>query len=520
MLGAEVKLLLEACPSAVIVLDPAEHVAFGNRDARDLFGLGEALVGTPVAVLVLHWPLPNWQGSRVVLRVCGGQERSCTVRASSHPGPDGPVTTVWIDRDQAADPAVSDAELRLRYVIDMLPQAICMFDADDRYVLWNQRYAELYADIAEHLRPGIAFEDILKLSLKSGQIQEVIADPDAWLKERMAKFRRQLSQEEQQLRNGRWLRHDDRRTPDGGAIGIRIDITELKQREEWLRQLFDANPMPMLLCDGRSLAILEVNRAAVAFYGFAEADMLAKAAEDMHIPDQKQAFVAKVLGGGEARTVWRQRMADGQERHVLIHVRMLQKHGDCQVLLTVADVTDRVLAEVEATRLANHDVLTGLPNRMQFYRALDDALQPEGRARVAVYCLDLDGFKPVNDEFGHAVGDEVLKSVAERLRAVAKEHLVARLGGDEFAVLVRDWNEIDTDLADRCVGAFRKPFVIRTLPITLGVSIGIAAAETAGTDRDALVQAADGMLYQAKAAGRNTWRMTPAEVPGSARAAK
>ena len=126
----------------------------------------------------------------------------------------------------------------------------------------------LYGDIADYLRPGIPFEEILRIGLAGDDMREVVVDKEAWLVERMEKFRRPVSQEEQRLRDGRWLRHDDRRTPDGGAIGMRIDITRLKQREEWLRQLFDANPMPMLLCDGESLAILQATQVACDFYGW------------------------------------------------------------------------------------------------------------------------------------------------------------------------------------------------------------------------------------------------------------
>ena len=85
---------------------------------------------------------------------------------------------------------------------------------------------------------------------------------------------------------------------------------------------------------------------------------------------------------------------------------------------------------------------------------------------------------------------------------------MARLGGDEFAILGRADGALDTDLADRCIAALDRPFMIREMPISLGVSIGIAAAEVRGADAEALVQAADSALYQAKAAGRNTWRTT------------
>ncbi|EYR84073.1 PAS domain-containing S-box protein [Shinella sp. DD12] len=107
-------------------------------------------------------------------------------------------------------------------------------------------------------------------------MREFIEDKETWLVERMEKFRLPAAQEEQQLRDGRWLRHDDRRTLDGGAIGMRIDITDLKQREEWLGQLFDANPMPMLLCDGDNLDIMHANQAASKFYGWDAEELLSR----------------------------------------------------------------------------------------------------------------------------------------------------------------------------------------------------------------------------------------------------
>jgi diguanylate cyclase (GGDEF)-like protein/PAS domain S-box-containing protein len=314
------------------------------------------------------------------------------------------------------------------------------------------------------------------------------------------------------MNDGRWLRYDDRRTPDGGAIGMRIDISSLKQREEWLRQLFDANPMPMLLCDGDSLAILEANHAALQFYGYERSALLAKAVFDMHAEGQGEEFAARLGdldGDCEARTVWRQRTAQGREHHVLIYVRVLYEGGDRRLLLTIADVSDRVLAEAEANRLAHHDILTGLPNRMQFYKALDEAFKIGATEGVViVYCLDLDGFKPVNDTFGHAAGDEVLQLAGERLRSAAGGHLVARLGGDEFAILVKTEDQADIGLADRCISALNAPFRIKGLSI----SIGIAAASVAAGDRETLVQAADRALYRAKSAGRNTWRLAEDEI--------
>lgn len=513
MLETEIVAFLEACPIAALVLDAAGTIVFANAEARGLFALGDA--PSVIGDLVPDWPLPP--AAAPALIVTGdGQWRDCQVRVMTWPSTSGTLSAVLVEpenEERRAAMAAREANLRLRYVIEMLPEAVCVFDANDRYVLWNEKYAELYPDIADHLKPGIAFEDILKISLASGRMPEVVGDQDRWLQQRMRKFRQPVSQEEQQLRDGRWLRHDDRRTPDGGAIGMRIDISELKQREEWLSQLFDANPMPMLLCDGGSLQILQANRAALDFYGLGTAQLLSMRAGDMHVESETDRFakaLVRLEGDCEARTVWRQRIADGTERHVLIYVRLLHEGLERRFLLTIADVSDRILAEAEANRLAQHDMLTGLPNRMCFYKALGDALKESGGKGVAVFCLDLDGFKPVNDTFGHAAGDEVLKMVAERLRGAARGHMVARLGGDEFAILMTGEEADVGEVARGCIAAFKSSFHIGGAMVDIGISIGVATAPENGQNGETLVQEADRALYRAKANGRNTWRTASA----------
>lgn len=515
MLGAEIVAFLEAYPMAAVVIDAAGDVVFANAEARDLFTLGDAPLHLTISELLPDWPLAA-TASRPVVIAGGIHRRDCQVRIMTWHSASDTMTAVLVepdDKGRQASAAARDAHLRLRYVIEMLPEAVCVFDANDRYVLWNEKYAELYPDIADHLKPGIAFEDILKISLASGRMPEVVEEKDVWLRQRMQKFRQPVAKEEQQLRDGRWLRHDDRRTPDGGAIGMRIDISELKQREEWLSQLFEANPMPMLLCDGSCLNILQANRAALDFYGFGKAGLLSRKAHEMHVESEADRFenaLRELENDCEARTVWRQRVADGTERHVLIYVRLLHEGLERRLLLTIADVSDRILAEAEANRLAAHDMLTGLPNRMCFYKALGDVLKTNSGKGVAVFCLDLDGFKPVNDTFGHAAGDEVLKMVAERLRGAARGHMVARLGGDEFAILMKTDGVDIADVAQGCIAAFKSAFLIEGIAVDIGISIGVSAASGDCREGETLVQEADRALYQAKANGRNTWRMATA----------
>lgn len=158
-----------------------------------------------------------------------------------------------------------------------------------------------------------------------------------------------------------------------------------------------------------------------------------------------------------------------------------------------------------------HDALTGLPNRMKFEHALEDAVRQGIRDDTlsAVFMLDLDGFKPVNDAMGHAVGDEVLIEVGRRLKlAMRGTDVVARLGGDEFAIVQYRLNSPgDADrTAERILHEIRQPFDIKGQSVAIGVSIGVSLCPQHGIDQDELLEDADLALYQAKRAGRNTFK--------------
>ena len=529
--GADALLLLGAVPVASLCVNAGGIIVFANQAAAVMSGAGSALARTPVSRLLPEWhtvsnaAAKSFRRETLLLRGDGSVipvELSVVRFGDVLTGvvirdliDERSMESMRLELERQNDEALLEARAahrRLGFFIDMLPQAACVFDAEDRYILWNEKYAALYPEIADHLRPGMPFREILEISLASGDMPEIVADPEHWIEERMKKHRLPVSQEEQMLRDGRWLRHDDRRTPDGGAIGMRIDITDLKRREESFRLLFDANPMPMMVCDAVTLDILAVNNAAVTLYGFAAEAMRQKRVTDFHSGGEceRLGIMLRALEGDcEARTVWHQKAADGAEHHVLIYVRIINEGPSRRLLLTIADVSDRIRAEAHATHLAHHDPLTGLPNRMQFRQKLESALERAARdgQELAVHYLDLDGFKPVNDTFGHAAGDMLLKQVAERLKSVLLNgDLVARLGGDEFAILQHASAAKVADIADRCILVLGKPFGIADRQIGISVSIGIAVAPDNGFDPDELMSAADTALYQAKASGKSTWR--------------
>ena len=180
------------------------------------------------------------------------------------------------------------------------------------------------------------------------------------------------------------------------------------------------------------------------------------------------------------------------------------------------DITQRRRQEQEITHLARHDVLTNLANRALFREQLQQALLRLRRGQgFAVFCLDLDRFKAVNDTLGHPVGDVLLKQVSERLLSCVRQgDLVARLGGDEFAIIQANVRDIDSTeaLAARIVETVSAAYEINGHRIDISTSIGMTLAPRDGTDADQLIKNADLALYRTKADGRNGYSFFKPEM--------
>ncbi len=205
------------------------------------------------------------------------------------------------------------------------------------------------------------------------------------------------------------------------------------------------------------------------------------------------------------------RAADGGERVCRLAARSIQRDGKLLGYRgTASDITEETQAQARVQYLSQHDALTGLPNRSHLRDYLEQHIASlrSGSTLTLLY-IDLDRFKPVNDTLGHAAGDELLIGVAARLHQCTRDgDLVARLGGDEFVVaLQRMHTDIDIDrLCTRIIEELSAPFAYQNQQIAIGTSIGVARAPTDATRADELLRCADIALYQAKRAGRGTWR--------------
>ena len=179
----------------------------------------------------------------------------------------------------------------------------------------------------------------------------------------------------------------------------------------------------------------------------------------------------------------------------------------------VRDVSERKKAQHDLEHLALHDSLTELPNRSWFMDQLNRSLARAARsdASLALLFVDLDGFKDVNDQYGHDAGDQLLFSVSGRLRTVVRpSDVLARLGGDEFVILCEDMAGVDqaTGIATRVLEAFERPYRVAPGEVSVSASIGVAVSH-AGDTASSLLQTADSAMYAAKAAGKARYHVLP-----------
>ena len=423
-----------------------------------------------------------------------------------------------------AEAAIADARKsheRLREAIDILPQGIVFLDAEGRYILWNKKYAEIYNRSSDLFAPGARLQDTIRIGVERGDYPEAQGREEEWIAERLEKLHQPGARHEQTLADGRVVLIEERLTEDGGVIGLRVDITELKQREASFRLLFDSNPVPMIVCALDGERILGVNDAAVEHYGYSRADFEKLTIQGLQAFDNELPWLGDRSSDEQAARTWKHVRADGSLIDLAIYSRQLVYGDQPAVLLALMDITERKRAEARLAFMAQHDGLTGLPNRNLLRQQMDDMLLHTRRSaeKLAVLVLGLDNFKAVNDTLGHGVGDKLLRGVAKRLRSTLREEdALARLNSDEFAILQSGVTRPEEAvlLAKRLLEAIADPYLLDGHSVVIGASIGIAMSPGDGDESEKLLKSADMALSRAKSDFRGTFSFFEAEMDARA----
>jgi diguanylate cyclase (GGDEF)-like protein/PAS domain S-box-containing protein len=412
-----------------------------------------------------------------------------------------------------AEAAIADARKsheRLREAIDILPQGIVFLDADGRYILWNKKYSEIYSRSSDLFKPGARLQDTIRIGVERGDYPEAIGREEEWIAERLTRLYQPGERHEQVLADGRCILIEERLTEDGGIIGLRVDITELKQREASFRLLFDSNPVPMIVCALDDERILGVNAAAVAHYGYTRAEFEKLTIGSVQAFETEPPWEGDLSSDEQAARTWKHVRADGTLIDLAIYSRHLVYGDQPAVLLALMDITERKRAEARLAFMAQHDSLTGLPNRNLLRQHMDEILVHTRRSaeKVAVLVLGIDNFKAVNDTLGHGIGDKLLRSVAKRLRSTLREEdTLARLNSDEFAIIQAGLTRPEEAvlLARRLLESIGEPYLLEGHSVVIGASIGIAMAPGDGDESEKLLKNADMALSRAKNDSRGTF---------------
>jgi diguanylate cyclase (GGDEF)-like protein len=552
---------LDAMQAGIVIYDKDDRLVTANADFKRLYGMDDAQLRpglTFEALLrdrVRAGQVPeavgredDWIAERVaqrrvadggtmLRRMSDGRWR----RIVEQRLPDGGMLGFSIDVTElvAREGELEAARARLNDALEALPEGFALYDRDDRFVLCNQRYREMYADSAAAFVPGATFESILRYGLVRGQYPQAAADPQAWVAERMRRHRetdgRPILQE---LPGGRWLRIDERRS--GGIAGVRTDVTEMvlqghaleaaradaARAEQLLLDAIEAIPAGVEVYDEQDRLVVHNQRLARMYPHVADQMRRGETFESMVRRSLSLGTLPQARGREEAWLAERlaqrantaqpflQQLADGT--WLQVH-ETRSAHGS--VVGVRLDVTELVhqrnaLREANAAleALSTTDALTGLANRRQFDVRLAEEIQRAQRhaTPLALLLVDVDYFKRFNDHFGHQRGDEALREVARVLQAQVRRpsELVARYGGEEFALVLPHVDAANARrVAERCVAAMNAaalPHGASPVSPNLTLSVGYAVWTPGGAaaQADALLRRADEALYAAKGAGR------------------
>jgi diguanylate cyclase (GGDEF)-like protein/PAS domain S-box-containing protein len=417
---------------------------------------------------------------------------------------------------------LSEQNRRLHGALEHMTQGLCMFDAQNRLLVWNERYRAMYNIDPKRMRTGCPGRELIEARIAAGTFP---LDPDRYRKELLAALaRREVFTLTVDMPDGRVIAVVNSPMESGGWVTTHEDITERKKAERVLEQtrkfldtVIENVPSPIVVKDIPELRYLLINRAAERFFGIrrdamlnnTSATILPKAsAEAIEAADRRAIAAGKPVFRDEHSV---DTPGNGTRFVTATRIPVAGSEAQPRYLINVInDVTERRLNAQRLAHMAQHDPLTNLPNRLAFNERMEMAIGRANKAgkRFAVICVDIDHFKAVNDVFGHVIGDKVLDEVARRLTAVGHGHFLARIGGDQLAIITSPGEQPAgaEGIADRIMSVLASDIVVEEHSIRIGVSLGIGIFPQDGADASTLVSNVDAALSRAKSEARGSIR--------------
>ncbi len=420
-------------------------------------------------------------------------------------------------QDEAMQQLAASEQL-FRALVENSPEPIARYDRELRRIYVNPAIRKLFKE---------PIEQVLRETPASAS---PLVDPDSY----MAAIRHVIETAKEQTHEGAYRTPDGevrwsswRFTPEFDADGkvatvlvISHDITERKHSEDSLRlaaSVFATSQEGILISDAQN-RIIDVNPAFTQLTGYRRDEALGRNPSFLSARRQGEGFYELMWQAIEAKgewqgELWNRRKNGGVYAELLSIIAVKDDDGQLQHYVgAFSDISVLKEHEADLDRIAHYDVLTAVPNRRLLGDRLDQAIARARRLgkNLAVCYLDLDGFKAINDQFGHQGGDLLLVEIARRLLAMSRaDDTVARLGGDEFVLL---WNDIDAEAdclqaLDRILIEVSAPTVIDGVEVSVSASIGVTLYPEDNVDADSLLRHADHAMYSAKQMGKNRYQM-------------
>ncbi len=410
----------------------------------------------------------------------------------------------------------------LKTLIGTIPALIWWKDADGRYLGCNPRFEQFFgareADIYGKTDYDFVDKELARLFREHDRLAMEKNGPS--VNEEEVTFasdghRELLETTKTPLRDesGRLI----------GVLGISHDITERKRTEVALRELeeryskaFHTSPDAININRIADGSYIEVNESFLMTMGYARSEVIGRTSLELDIwldPAARSQLLKRLMAHGHVRDFEAQfRKKGGDTLWGLLSASLIELHGEPCILSMTRDISERKQAEQQIQFMAFNDVLTRLPNRQLFADRLQQAiaLARRNRTLLAICYLDLDGFKSVNDRYGHQAGDQLLVQLAKRLPKELREHdTLARLGGDEFVILLNDLGSIlnGEEILTRILQSIAQPYEVSGHRVHISASIGVTFFPNDDSDPDTLLRHADHAMYSAKDDGKNTFRL-------------
>lgn len=393
----------------------------------------------------------------------------------------------------------------LAKVVDLHPARIAVYTIDGVLFYANTSYLQAYDLTLNHI-DNLFFDDISQCNIGFATIKDKLQITNTFITQR----------EE----NNRWFESTFYIISNEFIIHSCIDITAQKQKELQLEQsaIFFENSNEGIIITDSKAKIVSTNRAFSKITGYRQNEVIGKKTSILNSGIHDKNFFENMWESLKNHSTWQGEIWNKRKNGEIypewlsIAKALNPKYNEEFYIAIFTDISSLKEADKKIHFYANHDVLTKLANRVQFESHLKSTIESCKRreSKMALFFIDLDKFKDINDTYGHTVGDEMLKTVAKRLeQSIRKEDFIARLGGDEFVLIIKDVKNSEDmiTLACKLNENIKEPITLDDKVFFMTLSIGISIFPDHGKDSEDLIKNSDAAMYVVKENGRNGYRL-------------